>query len=307
MERKMLLFFAVVVVVGLCGSSTLALDPMGPPTAGLTQGQWSAGLDYAYSETDLEFDGKFNIDLYGSPLYPRAIKDKLVFENVEMHKAYFNLGYGIMDNWEAFFRVGGARAEAQKPTREIYADMYGDDVYIDEDGPAHDWDSGLAIGFGTKATLWEDTNLKIGGLFQASYTKMDIRVKYQGMIWDEFTPAYGLWAVPSEGELELWELQLAIGATYEMSPRFKVYGGPFWHYVDGEYNFDGSGYFIPDVDPMAPWYSITTDGRYDVEAKSQFGGYLGAQIDVTDNVVCNAECMLTGDAVGIGTSLVWIF
>jgi hypothetical protein len=305
MAKKLFLFVAVVVVVGLCGSSALALDPMGPPTAGLTQGQWSAGLDYAYSETDLEFDGKFVImDEYGDNLYPYPFSDELVFKAVEMHKAYLNLGYGIMDGWEVFGRVGGARAEAQKPSREIYADMAGYDVYIDEHGPCHDWDTGFAIGFGTKATFWEDTNLKIGGLFQASYTKMDIRVNYLGAIDDDWWDSIGAWYVPSEGELELWELQFAVGATCELSPRFKVYGGPFFHVVDGQYKFDGSGYSI--VDPYG-LIDISVDGDYDVEVDSQFGGYLGAQIDVTDNVVCNAECMLTGDAIGVGTNLTWRF
>jgi len=311
MVKKMLLFVAVVVVVCLCGSAALALDPMGPPTAGLTQGQWSAGLDYAYSETDHIWDGKFNIkDYMGYDIWPRPLKDKLTMEGVEMHKAYFNLGYGIMDNWEIFFRVGGARAEAQKPTREIHdylEDSY--NVWIPEDGPAHDWDTGFAMGFGTKATFWEDTNLKIGGLFSASYTKMDIRVKYQGGIYDEYNMIEGWWSYPSEGEMDLWELQFAIGATYELSPRFTVYGGPFWHYMDGEYDFDGQGYFASSLDGLNPGsgYPISAEGDYDIEVNSQFGGYLGAQIDVTDNVVCNAECMLTGDAIGIGTSLIWIF
>jgi len=314
MEKKLLL--GVVVVICLCGSPALALDPMGPPTAGLTQGQWSAGLDYAYSETDLDLDGKFKMDLDGGFFGP--VKDKLTFKAVEMHKAYLTLGYGIQDNWEVFFRLGGARAETQKPTRAIYAvDEYGDYLDIYEDNPVHDFDTGFAIGFGTKVTLYEDTDLKIGGLFQASWTEMDVRTKYQGVSQTDYygPDIYSLWSVPSDGELEIWEFQLAVGATYVLSPSFTVYGGPFWHLIDGEYDFKGRGVSVSVYDFGVDGLDLGdfignplgVTGSYDVENKSQFGGYLGAQIDVTDNVVCNAECMLTGDAFGIGTGLTWRF
>ena len=302
----------VVMVVGLCASSALALDPMGPPTAGLKAGQLSAGLDYAFSEADLEFDGKF--DIYGyeligpdwQPLYPCAIEDKLTFEAVEMHKAYLTIGYGIQDNWEAFLRIGGARAEAQKPTRAIYAEMEdnGDyyDVDIYEDGPCHDFDSGFAVGLGTKATLYEEGALKIGVLGQASWTEMDIRVKYQGVIDDDYWGIDGLWAVPVEGDLELWEIQIAVGATYELSPKFTVYGGPFFYMVDGDYDFKGEGILEGTVSG-----DIGVKGSYDVEEDSSFGGYVGAQIEVTDNAFFNAECILTGDGIGVGTGLAWKF
>ena len=305
MKKKLVL--VVFVIVCLCGSAALALDPMGPPVAGHTQGQWSAGLDYAFSEMDLEFDGEFAVSNYsGSSMFPTAIADKLVFEALEMHKGYLNLGYGITDRWDAFFRLGVARAEVQKPTRYICGEWNGGSDWVDlyEDGPCHDFDTGYAIGFGTKATFWEDTNLSIGGIFQASWTKMDIRVKYQGLMESSFYPD-GMWSVPCEGELELWELQFAVGATYELSPSFTIYGGPFWHYIDGNYEFDGSGVYAMDV--TGSWTSINVDGDYDVKVRSEFGGFLGASIDVTDNVACNAECMLTGDAVGVGTSLIWRF
>jgi len=301
--KKLLLLAVVIVVFCLCGSAALALDPMGPPVAGLTQGQWSAGIDYAFSETDLDLDGKFTIDLEYMGGFPR-INDKLTFKAVEMHKGYFTIGYGISDSWDVFGRVGGARAETQKPTRSIDAEY----MYILEDNPVHDFDTGFAIGFGTKTTFWEDTNLKIGGLAQASWTKMDYRAKYQGVV---STPGpEGLWAVPSDGEMELWEFQLALGATYDLSPRFTVYGGPFWHYIDGEMDFKGDGvfaYIVPDNGLDYDYSPIGVNGSYDVDAQSQFGGYLGAQIDVTDNVACSAECMITGDAIGVGTSLIWRF
>jgi len=326
MVKRFLLLGVLLVVVGLLSSTALAMDPMGPPVAGLAQGQWSASLDYAFSETDLEFDGEFNWDAEGfSPFAP--VSDKLTFEAVEMHKGYLTIGYGINDNWEIFGRIGGARAETKKPERYMEKDLgYYDDpgsyagyMYMWEEGHPHDFDTGLALGFGTKVTLWEDTNLKVGGLFQASYSEMDVRAKYEGYSYfgDTYVPE-GDWFTSAEGELDLWEIQIAIGATYELSPSFTVYGGPFWHFVTGDYDFKGEGEYAiwdeywNDFDSeyywaISDWWDLCNWGDYDVENDSQFGGYLGAQIDVTENVACNAECMLTGDGYGVGTSLIWRF
>jgi hypothetical protein len=321
MEKRLLL--GVVVLVVLCGSVAFALDPMGPPTAGLEQGQWSAGLDYAFSEADHDWDGEFDWETYiYIPYYyigygyfdMTGVPDKLTFENVEMHKGFLTIGYGITDNWEAFFRLGAARAETQKPTREIYTDG----LWIGEDGVVHDFDTGFAIGFGTKVTLWKPSpDLKIGGLFQASWTELDVRPKYQGMseMYMDGPPpiASGVWSAPSEGELEFWEMQLAIGATYELSPKFKVYGGPFFYWLDGEYTFKGQGMYMGIIDPYDPSPGppimgfLDIEGCYDVENDSEFGGYLGAQIELTDNAAWNAECQLTGDAYAFGTGLAWRF
>ncbi len=321
--KKVLL---LAVVVCLCSTVALALDPMGPPTAGLKQGKFGTALDYAFSETDLKFDGSFTwtIDDY-TPFSP--ISDKLTFEAVEMHKAYLNIGYGISDNWEIFLRLGGARAETEKPNRYIETDLGyydnpgGDAGYeeITELGSPHDFDSDFAIGFGTKVTFYEDQNLRLGVLGQASWTKMDVRTRYEGYSYLEsyIGTHEGDWMVAADGELELWEIQVALGADYLLSPGFRIYGGPFWYYVDGTYDFKGSnGYFADgewyydddlgdDVWGITDYMDLCVKGSYDVEADSEFGGYLGAQIDVTTNVACNAEAIVTGDAIGFGASLIW--
>jgi hypothetical protein len=299
---------------------------MGPPTAGLKQGQWGTALDYAFSETDFEFDGQFNYSYDDStPFSP--ISDKLTFEAVEMHKAYLNIGYGIADNWEIFLRLGGARAETIKPDRYIEADLGyydnpgGDAGYteIDEIGNPHDFDTDFAFGFGTKVTLYEDQNLKIGILGQASWTEMEVRTRYEGYSYlDSYIGEHeGPWMVPAEGELELLEIQVAIGADYLLSPGFRIYGGPFWYYVDGDYSFKGTNGYFEEYEELwndyegeyywaaTDWWDLCVTGDYDVEADSEFGGYLGAQIDITTNVACNAEAIVTGDAVGFGASLIW--
>jgi hypothetical protein len=329
MEKKLLV---VLVVVGLCSTAALALDPMGPATAGLKQGQFSAGLDGAYSEMDLRFDGSFTMSLGplfdgvdGDFSYP-PISDKLTFENVEIIKGYFNIGYGVMDNVEVFVRLGGASAEMQKPVRDIDtefdADADGDadgGMMILEDGPLHDFDAGFAVGLGTKVTFWEPSpELKVGFLAQGSWTKLDVRTKYQGVTEAGGYPygdQLGLWSVPSDGELEFWEVQLALGATYKLSDKFTVYGGPFYHWLSGDYDFEGDGAYAPieeydgsgiygfDEDLLA----LHVDGSYDVDDEGCFGGYFGAKIDITENASFNAECQIAESAYAFGTGIVWKF
>jgi hypothetical protein len=290
MEKNWLL--GVVIVVCLLGSVVLALDPMGPPTAGLKQGQFSAGLDYAYSEMDLEFDGRYswNVD-YGS--YTDTIKFDYELENSQIHKAYVNLGYGICDNWEVFLRLGGANLYDERSETET------SDSWLDE--TKFDSDIGFSIGFGTKATVWEPSpELKVGVLAQASWASVDYSVKYEGV-----DDSYGNdWFVPTSGEMDFWEMQFALGATYKLFDNLSVYGGPFYYIFDGEYDYEGTA---GRYDPEGLDYRMFLRGSYDVENDGCFGGYLGAHIDATDNVAVNAECQGASGALGFGLNLTWKF
>ncbi len=285
MVKKLLLG---VVVVCLLGSVALALDPMGPPTAGLKQGQFSAGLDYAYSEGDFKHDGDYTWWISPPSGPSGTVSEKFDLKDGKMNKAYFNLGYGIIDNWEAFLRLGGATREIKRAAHDEASGGGVNDTLFDSD-------TGLAVGFGTKATVWQPSpELKVGVLAQASWASSNYSVTYSGA-----TSGGSDWIVPTEGDIDFWEMQLAVGATYKLSDKFSVYGGPFYYIFDGEYDFKGTGYFDGS--------NMTLKGSYDIEQDSEWGGYLGAQIDATENVSINAECIMTGDAIALGTGLVWKF
>ncbi|MCJ7729284.1 MAG: hypothetical protein MUO27_05340, partial [Sedimentisphaerales bacterium] len=132
MEKKMLLVAVVLMVVALAGSAALALAPMGPPTAGLKTGQFRVGVEYAHSDVDMELDG-----------------DEL--DGVTSNMIFGNLGYGIMDDWEGFVRLGVANVE------------------VDE----FDGDYGFAWGLGTKVTFLKQENLNWGALFQMTWTNSE--------------------------------------------------------------------------------------------------------------------------------------
>jgi len=99
----------VVIMVSLSGSAAFALDPMGPPLAGVSEGQFSFGADMSYGEMDLKLTGgkwtNPNTDPVAGTLLDRTIKD---FEAV---KLYATAGYGFAKNWEAFLGIGATKSE----------------------------------------------------------------------------------------------------------------------------------------------------------------------------------------------------
>lgn len=242
MEKRMLLLAVMLVAVALCSSAALALDPMGPPSSGLLQGQWSVGVDYAFSDMDLELDGAGAIPSITHP-------------DVQVSKVYGNLGVGIMDNWSVFVRGGLARAETD--TVGVTGDI--------EMGSTE-----LAWGFGTKVTVFEQTpDLVWGGLFQMSFANESQERNSAPIVTND--------------SIEIDEMQVAIGPTWTPSEGMSLYGGPFYHWVDGE------------VESMGVRnYDINTD---------TYGVYGGAQFHITEQTCFNAEIQWTGDAVAFAASM----
>lgn len=112
-------------IIALFGSTSHALDPLGPPKALLEQGRWSVGLEYAYSQTDTKLtDGSFD----GSPI-PLADRSSQLRAN----EAYVNLRY---DPWHGVLDVFGRLG-----------------VVAFEDPAFQDGDADIAFGLGAAATL----------------------------------------------------------------------------------------------------------------------------------------------------------
>ena len=81
--------------------------------------------------------------------------DSLTIKNFKTNKAYFNLGYGIIDGLDVFLRLGATTV------------TFGDSIW--EDAEKFDNHADFTVGCGIKATFYEHDNLKLGGLFQASW------------------------------------------------------------------------------------------------------------------------------------------
>jgi hypothetical protein len=154
-----------------------------------------------------------------------------------------------MDNCVVFLRVGFANVDFE-------GDPFGEMGDSEFEG-----DNGLAIGAGTKVTLYESGNLKVGGLAQFSWTESDAKLCGR---YTDFPDGF-LVSWSESVELELTEIQLAVGPTYQLMEGVLIYGGPFFHFVDGD--LEGRSSFDL-TDPYPLGYDQTTgQGKvsYDIE------------------------------------------
>ncbi len=246
MKKKLLI---VAIVVGLCGTA-LALDPMGPPAAGLSQGQWSAGLEYSNSEMSIVALSKYRNQEH----------------ELQIHKIYGRVGYGIADNWEGFLRLGGAQMD-------YYRQKWG---YVVEGAG----DYGLAFGGGIKTTFHEQApDLKWGALAQYSWFEFD-----QDTHGDDSKAGY---SGSVRGVIKEW--QIAAGPTWTPQEGLAIYGGPFLHYVGGDLTNKMGG----------------SRNSHPFDEKTNFGGYAGAQVDIMDNCALAVEYQYTGDATAVAANLIW--
>lgn len=249
----------------MTASTSFALDQMVPPAAGLIKGQFSAGVDYAYSETDL----KFNEGNYSGGGILTSFKSR----DFIMNKIYANLGYGITNKLEAFLRLG---------TAEI--------AFKNNNNDRYNGDNKFAIGFGAKTTFCEKGKLKFGGLFQASWASSDTTAPVN---WSSYQIG-DMWS--DTAHINIREFQFAVGPTYKLRDKVSIYGGPFFHIVDG--------------DVKGKWHNLVNgsyigDERYDIDETSTFGAYVGTQVDLTHNTSFNVEYQHTAAANALGMSMIW--
>jgi len=280
MEKRILWLGLMLMVVGLCSSGALAAS-MGPPVAGLEAGKWSVGLDYAYTDMTVSEKGVYteSADIFVPPpddarkTTPYEMKD-----DFESNMLFVNFGYGISDKLEVFLRLG-----------------FSDIDFPTTDG---DWDAGsdFAYGLGAKATFYEVGDLKLGGLAQMTWASADgdvsvVKTSMAGI------PYLGTRTLEGTGEFEWDEIKLAVGPSYKLTEGVSIYGGPFYHLISGDYDLDATRTALDGV-------SLIEESG-DFEEESDFGFYIGGQIDFSENLPFYIEWQSTGDADVVGLSLAY--
>ncbi len=261
----------IFMMIGLATPTAFALDPMGPPVAGMDAGQMQVGVEYSKSTMDLDLsDGTWTELLDG---VFSAAGDAIPFKlkNFEAHRAYANIGFGPTDRLEAFVRVGGTEAE------------FGDSIWLAQE--TFESSTDFAIGGGLKATFYDDGALKVGGLVQASWSE------YNGTLTGPTLPA------ADHVTIDLTEIQAAVGASYTWAERFSIYGGPFFHFVSGDLDDTFS-----EVDGITGGL-LTSKYSWEIDEDSAFGGYFGAQLELTENCAFSVEYQFTGAADAVAMSL----
>jgi hypothetical protein len=250
---KMGNLFLCVVLVGLCCTTALALDPMGPPKAGLSEGQWSLGLDYSHS--DMEILRKV-----------ANWSDAKNTSDLTVDKIYANGGYGLSDNVTGFVRLGIGQVDSDRTAS-----------WTKWEG---DGDFGFIWGGGFKASVLEKDNVTWGIIGQIG--RGDFSGDAKANVSGE----------KEKYDIKMTEIQIAIGPTFELSNDIQIYGGPFLHFINGEYKDtkdDGDKLYKP------------------IEEKSEIGGYIGAMMTVQEKADINLEFQTTSDAWAIAGGLAFPF
>jgi hypothetical protein len=256
MERRLLPGVFVVFVLGVFSSTAVALPPMGPPCATLNQGQFSVGFDYGYSEMDVEVSGPIG-----------ANKDAEI-EDFESNMYLATLAYGISNEWEVFTRLGMADAEFDADSTPA-------------GGSDFDGGSEFAFAVGTKRTLADDGNVKWGCLFQFLWSEADDKTD------PNTSTGFGNGALTVPGgtkiDMDWYEIQLAMGPTFQVAEGVSLYGGPFLYFMEGD----------AEAGP------ISSQEEIELEQVSEFGGYVGGVVDLSDlmaNATLHGEVQFTSDA-----------
>jgi hypothetical protein len=277
-RMKKLSLSAIVAVLLLSCSVTFALDPMGSAGDKLRKGQFGVGVEYSESDIDFKAKGKSVLVVYdvaGSNLLGiQSEKQRLALSGVEMRKTYAAFGYGVTDNLEAFMRVGAADTEWR------------------DDGDTH-----LSLGLRTGVTLYEKDSLKFNALAQYSWAESDFDSLPLTTIVGS-TP----YPLKMSGSLSLHEIQISMGPTYELSEGVSIYGGGFFHLMDGSLDLKGS-----ITTTGIPQFRYDMDSSYDIDQVSELGIYIGTRIKTANNISYGIEYQHTNSADAIAMRLLWRF
>ena len=101
MLRKSIPTIIAAMLVLCCSNVAFGFDPMGPPKAGLSEGDGGWQVEYIYSQMDVKAGGALGL--------PGA-----VIKDMQMNKIYANFAYGINNQWEVFGRIGVADASIDR-------------------------------------------------------------------------------------------------------------------------------------------------------------------------------------------------
>jgi opacity protein-like surface antigen len=145
------------------------------------------------------------------------------------------------------------------------------------------------LGVGTKLTFHETPQYKLGGIAQMTYAS--------GLDIEKHVPVtYGSDVIYHDvkGELDFMEIQIAAGPTYMLNESVSVYGGPFLHFISG--NFKHKDYF-PGTGPLS-------DETDDVRESSWFGGYIGMQLNLIKEMPISVEWQHTAFADAVGANII---
>ena len=328
MGKKLLLLGLVFVLVGVWTPNVFAFGYIGRPTAELNKGQWSAGFNYSYSTQDLDTtkwkgdwwtgEGWTDVRDVDGVVVDGESHEGTDSESLKMKSRDFNtqryvgrLAYGASDRWTVYGQLGGASVEGQWRGSHLEEDEEDEDglpVPV-SDGLSMNFDNDFTWGLGTKVTFAKQPKTDWGVAFQMNWLNTS---------WSEKTSTteyyHDSWTC-SEVErdsidLESYDIVIAVGPTVDMGG-WRLYGGPFYYYLSGDierkYESTTVGTGPTDVGYTGTYSEVETDSSSaDLDADSNFGGYIGAQVDISKTCNATLEFAATGDGWGVGAGLTFL-
>ncbi len=259
-------FLSLAVGLAVVASSAWAAVPMGPAMPILEKGQWAVGVEYAYGDADLTSKGTTVDTIPGED--PDAYGDKLTLSGMKTNMVFGRIEYALCKDWDVFVRLGVADADAGVSGRD--ADL--------------DGGFGFSGGLGTRATLYRSGPWQIDGLAQVTWVNPDDG-RYKAGTADDY--------YVGTAKLDYLHSQFALAAVYR-AKTWGLWAGPFFQMIDGDLDLDVR-YAVGDDTGRSEFSG-------DIEEKSCFGVSLGADCELTDNLVGWLEGQITGDSwmIGVG-------
>jgi opacity protein-like surface antigen len=284
-------------------ATSIALDPMGPAVAELEKGQFSIGAEYSTSRMDLRLnEGKITRRGYVNGMLSSTSVGPLnryTITNMQMDKVWTKISYGITDDWDVFLRLGTADMDFDYSDR---MNCVNNACQVFPPGQEHNGHNDFAIGLGTKVTFHKEENLKWGGLFQISWCQSNGKDTGSLPAASSIT-GFGT-SYSHSVDVDLVEIHVALGPDYRLTDNISVYGGPFFHFVDG----DTKGhYYESGTTGLGTLVGYSSDYSYDIDQRASFGGYVGLEMDLTKDVSANIEYQHTAAADALALNLTWKF
>jgi len=283
MGKKLLLLGLVFVVVGVWTPNVFAFGYVGRPTAELNKGQWSAGFNYSYSTQDLDTT-KMKGSYYEDGVLDDSDSYKLKSKDFDTQRYLGRIVYGVNDSWEVYGQLGGADVKGKFRGEEDEDEWWG--INFDND---------FTWGWGTKITFAKQPKTNWGVALQMNWLNTSFSEKDS----DEEDGSSESWK--ENTDLKTWDLLIAVGPTVDMGG-WKLYGGPFYYYLSGDLDYKETGTWDEGEDSGSWIYKESGD----LEAQSNFGGYIGAQVDITKTCNASLEFSATGDGWGAGAGLTFL-
>lgn len=275
---------AVIFVLVFVSSSAFAI--VGPPTSGLEKGQWSGGFNYFYSSQDLDktkidYD-YFEFDSGGAITYSETGTYKLEIKDFNINRYFGRVSYGILEDLDVYVQFGIADVKAR--SREV-----GDTEWY-----GYNADNEFAWGLGAKGTFAKQEKVDWGASVQANWFSLG---------WDgtfNYDDGAGYTEVWTETvDIDALEIFVLVGPTVDMGGWY-LYGGPFYHYLLGDYEYKEEGLWTDTTIPDNGSWCCTDTGDADTNS---FGGLIGAQYDIYKNYRCSIEFLASNNGWGAGAGI----